>query len=107
MTEKHPNIRRPIETAPKDGTKILLWFSDKYARVCSYTSFGWVADGGAINFIPTHWSPVPEDEAPKYCCDNFLRYGDFFKGCHWPNKIGIPYTHTPIVFCPFCGEKLK
>ncbi|WP_423156485.1 DUF551 domain-containing protein [Stenotrophomonas maltophilia] len=63
---------QPIETAPKDGTPVLLCCMkpSKYSRhepgfmaVCGYDE-GW----GAFNrfhFPPTHWQPLPpEPEVP-------------------------------------------
>jgi len=58
-----------LETAPRDGTKLLLW-----ARVHNSTdaaasvvvgrydiTFGWVgASAGVILIVPTHWMPLPD-----------------------------------------------
>jgi hypothetical protein len=58
-----------LETAPQDGTKLLLWArfhagADAAASVVvgryDY-SFGWVsASAGVIPIVPTHWMPLPE-----------------------------------------------
>jgi hypothetical protein len=79
---------QPIETAPKDGSRVLLWafFDPNYgpypksgASTVAYWSemkqdWLWEANGrhcyamGTINWfpkneLPTHWMPLPE--APK------------------------------------------
>lgn len=68
---------QPIETAPKDGTLVLLWcnFSDHSLRVLisrympervvpvrrPHDPFVWQSEGGAIaERVPTHWMPLPE-----------------------------------------------
>ena len=63
---------RPIETAPKDGTRILAWPCDisrdrvGAAFVC-WGAEGWELNPGpsAVHGIdwwqdPTHWQPLPE-----------------------------------------------
>lgn len=63
---------QPIETAPKDGTYVLLWLSgDGYhgPRNCNitvgvHTDSGWyyIADGagGKTSDEPSHWMPLPD-----------------------------------------------
>jgi hypothetical protein len=76
---------QPIETAPKDGTPILLWADDarieaysdhpKWGRVafdykptppCPFVGFWsrknyWqLAHYTAFDYVPTHWMPLPE-----------------------------------------------
>lgn len=60
---------QPIETAPKDGTKILVW--NGYRRCLSYCDeFGWHRQNfigeplGAKDYEPeTHWIPLPDPPA--------------------------------------------
>jgi hypothetical protein len=65
---------QPIETAPKDGTRILLWDTDeaviaKWDDISMGGAKGWqvavVNMIGDVNyydaaFNPTHWMPLPE-----------------------------------------------
>jgi hypothetical protein len=65
---------QPIETAPKDGTRILLWDTDeaviaKWGEISMGGAEGWqiavVNMVGDVNyyeaaFNPTHWMPLPE-----------------------------------------------
>lgn len=60
---------KPIETAPKDGTKILTWRECKEGSLGSITVSEWGRTGYgehwrpspmAIRIAPTHWMPLPE-----------------------------------------------
>lgn len=65
-------IWHPIETAPKDGTRILLhikdfridcgqWNSDQYARKPKpYWDWGFPSKQIMRDDPPTHWMPLPE-----------------------------------------------
>lgn len=64
-------IWQPIETAPKDGTRILLWgVGDEGPNVGSWAesvylnnSHGWIiyyARSDTIQLNPSHWVPLPE-----------------------------------------------
>jgi len=57
----------PIETAPKDGTWLLLWDSGlviieigRWAKLLNY----WMGDDGERS-IPSHWMPLPEPPKPE------------------------------------------
>jgi hypothetical protein len=54
---------QPIETAPKDGTKILAWEFDDYTIVWWGVSasgwYGWKFSDDWISCYPTHWQPLP------------------------------------------------
>jgi hypothetical protein len=74
---------QPIETAPKDGTRILIWDDDEGGYEIGFWSSNhesWldndICDGdpgkywpgdllGNTIFEPTHWMPLPEPPAAK------------------------------------------
>jgi hypothetical protein len=63
----------PIETAPKDGTEVLLW-KDRRIVGGSWNS------GGAMHmphwmggiFDPTHWMPLPAPPQPMPADDRYI-----------------------------------
>lgn len=59
---------QPIETAPKDGTRVLLCDADGYIACASWDSYWqWIERGsdyatevwGAGELKPTYWQPLP------------------------------------------------
>lgn len=57
--DDHPSTPRPITTAPKDGTRLLV-FTDELWDVGWWSTFRecWIS----VDFyeiFPTHWLPVP------------------------------------------------
>lgn len=53
----------PIETAPKDGSEILLFFTTHFSKICvgHYAIGNWIeSQGWSIADKPTHWMPLPE-----------------------------------------------
>lgn len=55
-----------IETAPKDGTRVLLWLVPSYIWMpFSWQNNQWMGDDYPLNMAePTHWAFLPPD-APK------------------------------------------
>lgn len=60
---------RPIETAPKDGTRLLGYYpqNEDYIRVGVIQwmkprgyDYHWTWDGSWMPDDPTHWQPLPE-----------------------------------------------
>lgn len=60
---------QPIETAPKDGTRILLgrgdrvWLDEwwKGIGISGWASLvAWEQAGGSYSLPPTHWMPLPD-----------------------------------------------
>ena len=54
---------KPIETAPKDGTHVLVMTKDRIVQIayCGDGEFWWRAfEHGQIYPQPTHWMPLPD-----------------------------------------------
>jgi hypothetical protein len=73
MTKLQPPEWQPIETAPKDGSEILI-FSEKHGRrVARFEPYPWGKSlkwfiglergwcGGTYCRSPTHWMKLPEE----------------------------------------------
>ncbi len=63
----------PIETAPKDGTRILIFFpAHSYIEVGCFWEGYWTDDNGDVTVPPTHWQPIPPppyvQETQQTCC---------------------------------------
>lgn len=61
----------PIETAPKDGTDVVLvkvgnkpWIGRFYTHLQERYGMGWRNSHGNL-FNPTHWMPLPEPPVIK------------------------------------------
>ncbi|WP_394659938.1 hypothetical protein [uncultured Novosphingobium sp.] len=83
LTQENARLReagwRDIESAPRDGTRIMLWLREPWACVEVarwYESWGiWLTDryfpnetddmGGIGADVPTHWMPLPPAPARK------------------------------------------
>ena len=58
-----PDLWRPIETAQKDGTDILLHYDGRAPVVAAWFRNGWAPmDMGGNHLLgePTHWMPLPQ-----------------------------------------------
>jgi len=108
MTDKYPNIKRPIETAPEDE-KILLWWNNGTAVEATIQNGFWVNRQGSVVFGALFWSPMPQE--PEHCCGQFHALVDIktivTDQGHWFLKFNAEKSAPCITFCPFCGEKLK
>ena len=52
---------RPIETGPKDGTRVLAYDPESCARLVIFWNASWrEAWGGEVNKCVTHWMPLPD-----------------------------------------------
>ena len=61
---------QPIETAPKDGTEVLVW-DDGCVVAAFFGRLGWqltqtgaYAEDADLYGAPTHWRPLPEGPTP-------------------------------------------
>lgn len=59
----------PIETAPKDGTRVIAYslglvgtsrWADRFAAQYGDTAAGWYSEQLDRRHNPTHWMPLPE-----------------------------------------------
>lgn len=66
---------QPIETAPKDGSDIILWWQDRSGGVPraiqgqwyvakDLEEFWWSCPSMPIGFEPTHWMALPAPPQP-------------------------------------------
>jgi hypothetical protein len=63
IRERRAEDWQPIETAPKDGTKVDLWIAGKRETDCSYReeAWGWADLKVRIAGNPTHWRPIAKE----------------------------------------------
>ena len=57
---------QPIETAPKDGTDVLVWCGGAMFIACMDVG-RWFFDrtDHSVKPIPTHWMPLPKPPEPN------------------------------------------
>lgn len=61
----HKSNWQPIETAPMDGTEVLVYGPPCIVRMAISHGDGWYSLPGYWHVYPTHWQPrpkPPEDE---------------------------------------------
>jgi hypothetical protein len=62
---------QPIETAPKDGTRVILYRAGRKVCLGEYVprDWGWMLEGWKNSngnfFEPSHWQPLPEAPAAE------------------------------------------
>lgn len=95
-----------IETAPKDGTEILLWDSSLPEQILiGKWNNGFYSDDYKVD--ATHWMkiqkpPLAEWQEKGMCCETFWDVVRIVEGKTYYIE-DIPYN---IIFCPWCGEKV-
>lgn len=76
---------QPIETAPKDGTRILLHLRQDeegdYVRIGYWGKWNghlstWCLAEGDGDDNPTHWQPLPERPAPVFQPGDTITWSD-------------------------------
>jgi hypothetical protein len=59
---------QPIETAPKDGRRVLVWIDDTHTKGCAFANL-WFYESGRLgggaegyngDWNITHWMPLPD-----------------------------------------------
>ena len=63
------NLWKPIDTAPTDGTTVLLTWQNEPSWITSayYEDGEWHENGSGYEnalYRPTHWQPLPEPPTP-------------------------------------------
>lgn len=107
------NEWKPIETVPKDGTRILLYFPKNNQIVTCEWKDGIIdlltspLNWEKGQYIPTYWMELPKPPKKKHNCDNGIvkcfsvSLGSGLAIQH-PGHGGSAYN---VKFCPICGEK--
>lgn len=109
---------KPIQTAPKDRTPVLIYGKDCIdspftITICWFTeSKTWLTDYDNDLYEATHWMPLPPAPKKEHYCTQF----------HWVCKevknTKVKSSKKFVIFhesdltdylccdqCPFCGEK--
>lgn len=105
-----------ISTAPKDGTKVLLYSKDDESEIIEvcywieegiYDEPGWFCSDEEFCFVhPTHWMPIPDPPFTKKIC-----HGAIWESIHnsdgiYAKCIGVEMGYRSVTFCPVCGESI-
>ncbi len=59
------NEWKPMDTAPQDGTELLLYQEDAGIQVSWWGLDADTGSNGWYRFDPTHWMPLPEPPKAK------------------------------------------
>lgn len=105
------NDWQPIETAPKDGSTILLW-GKKYPDHLAFTRWNEESQSWSGPHLTnyTHWTrmpPIPrakeEWEEAGYCCKNLY----FYRNKDDSQRVTISSIQDELKYCPWCGGKTE
>jgi hypothetical protein len=95
-----PQQWKPISSAPKDGSRVLIWHPDYCAPITAqwYGNEGWKMDSDVSPFWrqPTHWMPLPAAPGtpPASAQDDAKEWGPAFD--EWFVKSGVWPTYEEI-----------
>ena len=107
----------PIESAPKDGTEIIVDTTTEYANDVSLVVWCEADEGGPEGWWdywggllePKYWIPVPKKPVKNHYCRSIQWvcssniHGDLVVEHVDRHQAEIPVFH--VSYCPFCGEK--
>lgn len=103
----HNNQAQDMETAPKDGTKILVELSDFGGfDIARWDGLMWCDNQGvSIPLDPIKWWTLPEPiKNTKHLCQSDTVDAE----CREVNgnlRMYVDGIDFPVFVCPFCGEK--
>jgi len=113
----------PIDTAPKDGTEILLWNSENPEEILiGKWDHGFYSDDYKMD--ATHWMKIPLPPIPKWsqlgwCCENLYNSTkqEYSMDSGYPenapvlmgddNSLFIGKIQERIKVCPWCGNEVN
>jgi hypothetical protein len=61
-----PNSWQPIETAPRDGTDILVWDRGLFNIAYWSAEYGRWYNYAALTYYPTYWMPLPDHSVKEW-----------------------------------------
>ena len=98
---------RPIETVPRDGTRVLL-LTDETVVLAKWAYTKWYTDNGSVVWDTgfTHWMPVPKPPKKRHvCCSKDGRWICSQDINDTGLLISTNDSWCQINYCPFCGEE--
>lgn len=105
----------PIETAPNDGTEIILW-SSRQIYIGSFSiEFGFkqldtknIVGRLTLDNMPTHWIHIPEFEGEESeYCEWTTTEEDYNLTCSGSENEDFDITPDKYKYCPVCGKHIK
>lgn len=107
------NEWQPIETAPKDGSFILVFVPESRLstiQVACYCETFWKNCYRVVISEPSHWIPIPESPAKRHNCKTEKTHcfeiddGTFCVNIKDPGLSWMQVLDS-VNYCPICGEK--